>query len=308
MKTFILAAAASAVVVAAAPTKKTVTLNNGVEMPLVALGTWQYDNSTARDAIKLALPLGFTHIDTAENYANQWGVGEALAGVPRDSYFLTSKTVPCTADTEEACYNQTMSDFAGDLVALQLDHVDLMLLHGPAHRGTGSCDAAACEKDRGQWKAYQELYKQGKAKAIGVSNYCVSCFDCLLGAEGVTVVPAVNQVAFHVGMGDDPLGLASYCEKKGIVLQAYSPLGTGQLISDAGLAAIGQAHGKSGPQVALKWIVQKGIPLATKANETAYLKEDIDVFDWTLSDAEMAALSARTSPLSPFGPSWACSA
>ena len=304
MKGVVLAAAGCSVLAA----NPTVTLNNGVEMPLVALGTWQYDNATATEAIKLALPLGFTHIDTAENYGNQWGVGKALAGVPRDSYFLTSKTVPCTADTEEACFNQTMSDFAGDLEALKLDYVDLMLLHGPAHRGSGKCDAAACEKDRGQWKAYQELYKQGKAKAIGVSNYCVSCFSCLLGQPGVTVVPAVNQVAFHVGMGVDPLGLVSYCKEKGIVVQAYSPLGNGQLISDAGLAAVGKAHGKSGPQVALKWIVQKGIPLATKANETEYLKEDIDVFDWTLTDAEMAALDARTSPLSPFGPSWACSA
>ena len=251
---------------------------------------------------------GYVHIDTAESYKNQWGVGKALASKPRDSFFLTSKTLPCTADSEEACYNQTMSDFAGDLKALKVDYVDLMLLHGPAHRGKGSCDAGACEKDRGQWKAYQEMYKQGKAKAIGVSNYCVSCFDCLLGQPGVTVVPAVNQVAFHVGMGDDPEKLVSFCKSKGVVVQAYSPLGDGKLIGDAGLDAIGKAHGKTGPQVALRWIVQKGIPLATKANETEFLKEDIDVFDWSLSDAEMSTLSARTSPGSPFGPSWACSA
>jgi len=303
-KSIILAAVASATLAA----NPTITLNNGVKMPVVALGTWQYDNETAHDAIKLALPLGFTHIDTAENYDNQWGVGKALVGVPRDSYFLTSKTVPCTADTEDACYNQTMSDFAGDLKALQLDYVDLMLLHGPGHRGAGKCDAKTCEKDRGQWKAYQDLYKQGKAKAIGVSNYCVSCFDCLLGQTGVTVMPAVNQVAFHVGMGDDPEKLVSFCKEKGIVVQAYSPLGNGKLISDAGLKAIGAAHGKTGPQAALRWIVQKGLPLATKANVTEYLKQDIDVFDWSLTDAEMGTLSARTSPGSPFGPSWACSA
>jgi diketogulonate reductase-like aldo/keto reductase len=187
-----------------------------------------------------------------------------------------------------------------------MDYVDLMLIHGASHRGTGKCDAAACTKDRGQWKAYQELYKQGKAKAIGVSNYCVSCFECLLGQPGTTVVPAVNQVEFHVGMGDDPEKLFSYCKEKGIVIQAYSPLGNGKLIGDAGLDAIGKAHGKTGAQVALKWIVQKGIPLATKADEKEFLKEDIDVFDWSLSDAEMSTLSARTSPAGT--PSWACSA
>jgi diketogulonate reductase-like aldo/keto reductase len=306
MKSITLIAATAVMAVLAAD--PTVTLNNGVKMPVIALGTWQWDNETAHDAIKLALPLGFTHIDTAENYNNQWGVGKALAGVPRNSFFLTSKTIPCTGTTEEECYNQTMSDFAGDLKALQLDHVDLMLLHGPAHRGKGKCDAAACSKDRGQWKAYQDLYKQGKARAIGVSNYCVTCFDCLLGQPGITVVPAVNQVAFHVGMGDDPEQLVSYCESKNITVQAYSPLGNGLLITDPGLKAIGAVHGKTGPQVALRWIVQKGLPLATKANVTEYLKQDIDVFDWSLTDAEMKALSARTSPASPFGPSWACTA
>jgi diketogulonate reductase-like aldo/keto reductase len=179
----------------AAASDPTVTLNNGIKMPLVALGTWQYDDATAEKAIKLALPLGFTHIDTAESYKNQKGVGKALVGVKRDSYFLTTKTLPCSGKTEAACYAQTMSDFNGDLKDLGVDYVDLILLHGASHRGEGKCDAAACTKDLGQWKAYQDMYKQGKAKAIGVSNYCVSCFDCLLGQPNVTVVPAVNQVS-----------------------------------------------------------------------------------------------------------------
>eukprot|EP00935_MAST-01C_sp_MAST-1C-sp1_P002049 g2049.t1 len=275
-------------------------------MPLVALGTWQYDNATAAEAIKLALPLGFTHIDTAESYFNQIGVGQALAGVDRKSYFLTTKTFPCRNETEEACYNQTMSDFELDLKDLGVDYVDLILLHGASHRGKGSCDAAACTKDLGQWKAYQDMYKQGKAKAIGVSNYCISCFDCLLGQPGVDVVPAVNQIQFHVGMGDDPDALLSYCAKKGIVVQAYSPLGNGKLIADADLATIGKAHGKSSAQVALKWIIDKGLPLATKANTTEYLKEDIDLFSWNLTTSERATLSAKTSPVGT--PSWACTA
>merc|ERR1740138_582285 len=124
------------------------------------------------------------------------------------------------------------------------------------------------------------MYKAGKAKAIGVSNYCVSCFDCLIGQPGVEVVPAVNQVELHVGMGDDPEGLVSYCAKHNIVIQAYSPLGNGKLITDSALAEVGKTYSKSAAQVALKWIVQKGLPVATKANKEEYLKEDIDVFGW----------------------------
>jgi diketogulonate reductase-like aldo/keto reductase len=283
-----------------------VTLNNGIKMPIVALGTWQYDDTQAEAAIKLALPLGFTHIDTAESYKNQKGVGKAIAGVDRSSYFLTTKTLPCSQATEGACYNQTMSDFEGDLADLQVDYVDLILLHGASHRGQGTCDAAACEKDRGQWKAYQDMYKKGKAKAIGVSNYCISCFECLLGQPGIDVVPAVNQVQYHVGMGDDPHTLLSYCAKKGIVIQAYSPLGNGKLISDAALSDIGKPMGKSAAQVALKWIVDKGLPLATKADKAEYLKEDIDLFSWNLTSTDTAKLSAMTTPAGL--PSWACTA
>jgi len=284
----------------------TVTLNNGLKMPIVALGTWQYDDATAEAAINMALPLGFTHIDTAESYKNQVGCGKALAKADRKSFFLTTKTLPCTHDTEDACYNQTMSDFEGDLKDLAVDYVDLILLHGASHRGKGKCDASACAKDRGQWKAYQDMYKKGKAKAIGVSNYCISCFDCLLGQPGIDVVPAVNQVQFHVGMGDDPHSLLSYCAAKGIVVQAYSPLGNGKLIGDAALTAIGKPLGKSAAQVALKWIVDKGLPVATKANKVEYLKEDIDLFSWNLTSTDVSKLSAMTTPAGL--PSWACSA
>jgi diketogulonate reductase-like aldo/keto reductase len=198
----------------------------------ISLGTWQYNDTVAADAIAKGLKAGFTHIvrhlnsssrysedatcrqpsslaavaqDTAENYQNQKGVGAALKGLPRDSYFLTTKTVPCSKMTEAECMASTTKDFLGDLTDLGLDYVDLILLHGPSAHGA-KCDKLACAKDIGQWKAYEALYKAGKAKAIGVSNYCVSCYECLIGAPGVTVVPAVNQIEFHAGMGPDPAG------------------------------------------------------------------------------------------------------
>lgn len=273
----------------------------------MALGTWQFDNDTAAKAIQLGMAAGFTHIDTAESYGNQVGVGKALAAYPRSSFFLTTKTLPCSSVGGPAgsCYKQTMADVESDLQQLNVSYVDLILLHGASHRGPGSCDAAVCAADAEQWRAYTEIYKAGKARAIGVSNYCASCFECLLKDSG-TLVPVVNQVQFHVGMGDDPQGLISYCEKKGIIVQAYSPLGNGKLITDSSLKSIGAQHNKSAAQVALKWVVDKGLAVVTKSDKSKYLGEDIDVYSWNLTQAETAQLSANTAY--PDVPSWACTA
>lgn len=186
--------------------------------------------------------------------------------------------------------------------------MDLILLHGPSHMGAGACSKGSCAKDLGQWKAYEKLYKAGKAKAIGVSNYCKSCLECLLGQDGVTVTPAVNQIELHVGMGIDPEGLVSFSTDKGIVVQAYSPLGNGKLISDPLLASIGKAQKppRTAAQIALKWVVQLGYAVATKADSSAYLKEDFDIFAWNMTDAQQASLSAATDPAGR--PSWACTA
>lgn len=287
----------------------TITLNNGVVMPQLALGVWQYDNATAEGAIALAFEAGFRQIDTAEMYGNQVGVGSAVAkliagGMKRSDIFVTTKTLPCKLDTPDACFTQTMKDIEGDLSALNLDYVDLILLHAPSTGvHTGACNAAACAINKAQWQAYESIYKQGKAKAIGVSNYCQSCLECLMG--GNTTVPAVNQFQLHVGMGPDPTGLVSYGKTKGIVTQAYSPLGNGKLPGDGALANIGQKHGKSGAQVALKWLIQKGLSVSTKANSSAYLQEDIDVFDWTLTADEVQELDSDNDY--PGSPCWACS-
>merc|ERR1740117_1642482 len=146
---------------AKAATNPTITLNNGVKMPQMVLGTWQYNDSIAADAIAKGWKGGFTHFDTAESYKNQVGVGQGInaiiaSGVKRSDIFLTTKTLPCTEHTTELCYQQTKKDIAGDFADLKLDYVDLILLHGASHRGQGPCDQGACDADRGQWKAYEE--------------------------------------------------------------------------------------------------------------------------------------------------------
>merc|ERR1711881_474460 len=147
--------------------------------------------------------------------------------------------------------------------------------------------AAACLEDAN---------KAGKAKAIGVSNYCQSCFECIL--KNATVVPAVNQVQYHVGEGADPIGLKTYMDSKGIVMMAYSAMAQGskELISGPLTNGIGAHYNKSGAQVALKWVAQHNVPLVTKASNPKYLAQDIDLFDFELSPTDVSALDAATKP------------
>ena len=165
-----------------------VKLNNGVEMPMISLGTWQYSKPVAKSTVKLGISLGFNHIDTANDYRNQDAVGEALAGLNRSSYFLTTK-VP--SQTGNDAYAKTSADLADDLSLLKLEYVDLMLVHFPPHGNTQHC--AAMQE---QWRAMEDFYKAKKARAIGVSNFDSANLASLCGSSNAecTVVPAVNQV------------------------------------------------------------------------------------------------------------------
>merc|ERR1712048_523513 len=277
------------------PHKKTPTCspmyNTGADMPMISLGTWQYDDSTAEAAVKLALQTGFNHIDTANDYNNQVGVGRALKGVDRSSYFLTTKVPP-------GSYAATQKALQQDLDQLGLDYVDLMLVHFPPTFNN-------CKEMQDQWRAVEEFYKAGKAKAVGVSNYCISSLKCI--AQTATVTPAVNQVKFHVGMGTDPAGLKSYCDSKGIHVQAYSPLGDGtsELITGALVTSIGKAHNMTGAQVSLRWLIETGVPLTTKTTKESHLRENLGIFGFVLADTEKSQLDDATTPAGK--PSFACS-
>eukprot|EP00928_Gymnodinium_smaydae_P033935 TRINITY_DN24168_c0_g4_i1.p1 TRINITY_DN24168_c0_g4~~TRINITY_DN24168_c0_g4_i1.p1 ORF type:complete len:277 (-),score=47.07 TRINITY_DN24168_c0_g4_i1:67-897(-) len=224
-----LAVLAASLVYAGCSQARTVRLRNGVEMPLVAAGTWQYNDTQAEESVAAALKVGFTMIDTAYDYYNQAGVGRAIqkAGIARESLFVETKVPGCGFDgtSTSDCYGSTKTLLEKDLSLLNLSYVDLVIIHFPPKAAflMRSCHLWVCNEVWDQWRAMEEFYKAGKAKAIGVSNFCPSCFACLEGKA--TVLPMVNQVAYHIGMGPDAAGFKSYADKHQIVLQAYSPLG-----------------------------------------------------------------------------------
>lgn len=284
---------------------------------MIAAGTWQYNSSQAYESIKAALASGFTMVDTAYDYNNQDGVGRAIATVPRERVFVETKVPGCLLDPSMKdpfhCYDSTKRAIEADLRLLNVSYIDLVILHFPpgqtmVFRSCGNL-TGSCQMAREQWRAMEEFYKAGKLRAIGVSNYCPSCFDCLSNAE---VFPMVNQVMYHIGMGVDPHGFMSYGRSRGVVTQAYSVLGNAPWSGHAAeeitkgnlTSTIGLAHGKSSVQVALKWVVEQGVPAVTKSSNPAHLASDLDLWSWNFTADELSALNKHGSP---WGfPSFAC--
>jgi len=275
-----------------------------VNLPMSGLGTWQYNNTRAGAAATLALSVGYTHIDTALGYGNQVGIAAALkaSARPRESYFITSK-IPggLGFDNATAALDQSLAQ-------LEIPYVDLMLTHFPASWGGVGGKAVR----QAEWKALEAFYKAGKARAIGVSHYCENHIADIM--EVATVQPAVNQVQYHVGMAAPsthflnatdmpvPNTLAGQPSYKGIVYQPFSslcgPCGTTELIDGPIVVGIGKKYtpARSGAQVSLRYLIQRGMPVIPKSDDKDYLIENIDLFDWELTDADMATLDGLKSP------------
>jgi len=292
-----------------------------LQMPVVAAGTWQYDTADAQKSVTAALSVGVRHIDAAHDYcadgstgacargSNGPGIAAAVAasGLARSQLWITTKVPGCGAQGIgfDTCAADSLAAAEKNLEELQTAYVDLLLVHFPPNGGCGPHNCAAM---RAQWKALSTLLDANKTRALGVSNWCVSCFKCLADGDADAVLPSVNQVKFHIGMGADPEGLLSYVKSAGIVLQAYSPLGdnTHELISGPLVTRLGAAHFKTGVQAALKWIWQHGVAVTTKSLNATHLAQDLDLFTWSLSADEMAEADASATP--PGTPSFMCKA
>jgi diketogulonate reductase-like aldo/keto reductase len=246
-------------------------LANGNPIPLLALGVWQVpDGSECLTSVRDALELGYRHIDTAQAYGNEESVGRALrdSGVARDEVFVTTKFYPGSKDP--------VQEIEKSLKRLKMDSVDLYLVHWPQGGPTWA------------WEGMQKAQELGHAKAIGVSNF--SADELGQVTDGASIPPAVNQVQFSPF--EFRSGLLDACERSGVVLEAYSPLGTGRHLDDPVVGRIAESVGRSPAQVLIRWCVQREIVVLPKSTHKERIAENAAIFDFSLSDADMAALDA----------------
>jgi len=318
------------VVVAAtvcAATPRTVRLSNGLSMPTIIYGSGgavtQDNVSASATAVALAVSsaVGFPGIDCANNYHNQVGVAQGIAasGTPRADIWLQTKIPPCGHSNirHGHCFEDSLKVFDQNLQQLDTDYVELTLIHAPPCVPNSTwadaecvwvdpydedhypqhCNCAAtepCQMMQDQWRALEQRLAEGKTRAIGVSNFCVPCLECI--AKVSTTIPQVNQLQFHAGMagGADPKGLLSYCMSRGIQVQAYSPLGGEQASAVLGspvLQAVADAHNKSTAQVALQWVIKLGYSLTTATYSQAHMIDDMDLFGWEMTLDEIASVT-----------------
>ncbi|MFG2717715.1 aldo/keto reductase [Streptomyces sp. NPDC048416] len=254
-----------------------ITLNNGVEMPQLGFGVWQVPDDEAAKAVATALESGYRSIDTAAIYENERGTGKAVAasGVAREELFVTTKLW----NTEQG-YDSTLRAFDASLDKLGLDYVDLYLIHWPVPAKDAYVDT---------YKAFEKIYADGRARAIGVSNFQPEHLERLL--DETSVVPAVNQIELHPQLAQATS--RALHTKHAITTEAWSPLGQGRgLLGVPTVVAIAQKHGRTAAQVVLRWHLQIGNVVIPKSVTPSRIKENIDVFGFELDADDLAALAA----------------
>jgi len=267
------------------PTVPTITLNNGVEIPQLGFGVFQVPPPETKDATLAALEVGYRHIDTAQMYGNEKGVGDALAesGLPREEVFVTSKLNNGFLDRQSA-----LDSFDRTLEALGSDHVDLFLIHWPLPTVADYVD---------RWRTMEEIYASGRARAVGVSNFQPSHLRRL--AAETTVTPAVNQVEVHPYLRQDEV--RAFDAEHGIATEAWSPIAQGKVLDDPTIVRIAESLCRTPAQVTLRWHVQRGDIVFPKSVTRSRVEENFALFDFELSETDMASIDAlnrdeRTGP------------
>ncbi|MDQ0429204.1 diketogulonate reductase-like aldo/keto reductase [Planomicrobium stackebrandtii] len=255
----------------------TTTLHNGVKMPWLGLGVFKVeDGEEVVQSIKTALEVGYRSIDTAAIYGNEEGVGKAIAeaNVPREELFITTKVWNANHG-----YEATLTAFDESMEKLGLDYLDLYLIHWPL---------PSKGKFAETWKALEKLYKDGRVRAIGVSNFKVTHLEEII--EDCEVVPMVNQVEYHPRFNQRELH--DFCKKHGIQLEAWSPLMQGELLNEPALMEIAKEYSKSTAQIIIRWDIQTGVVTIPKSVKPHRIAENADVFDFEISQENMDKINA----------------
>lgn len=258
-------------------------LSNGVEIPVLALGTWFIDDDKVEEAVKSAVKLGYRHIDTAQAYGNEQGVGKGIRScdVPREQIFVTSKVA-----AEYKTYEEAAASIDRSLANMGLDYIDMMIIHSPQPWDkVNQSEDRYVEGNRAAWRALEDAYKAGKLHAIGVSNFLQEDIENLW--DTAEIKPMVNQVLCHIS--NSPLELIDYCQKNGMVMEAYSPVAHGEALQNKAIADMAEKYGVTIPQLCIRFDIQLGMIVLPKTANPEHMKVNGDV-DFIISDKDMEIL------------------
>ena len=260
----------------------TLTLNNNIKIPQLGLGTWFIDDANVAEAVKAAATLGYRHFDTAQAYGNERGVGEGIqnCGISREELFVVSKVA-----AEHKTYEDAKQGIDETLKKMGLDYLDMMIIHSPQPWDkVNQCDDRYVEGNRAAWKALEDAYKEGKLRAIGVSNFQISDLKNLM--ETCEIKPMVNQILCHIS--NTPLELIKFCQENDIVIEAYSPIAHGEILHQPEIKAIADKYGVSVPQLCIRYVLQLGAIALPKTANPSHMENNSKVdFEITAEDMEI---------------------
>lgn len=263
--------------------EKRLTFTNGKTIPVIGLGTWHVEPEDAARTVEYALRNGYKHIDTARTYWNEEGVGLGIkaSGVKREDFFLTTKISAFSKSYEAA-----KQDLEASFIALDTDYIDLVIIHAP--RPWDEMDISPIEnhyydENIEVWRVLEEAYEAGKVKAIGVSNFEIDDLDHLF--KVAKIKPMLNQIKYHIGNRDEKL--VQYCQEHDLVVEAYSPIGTGKLLKHPEIQKIADKYNKSTAQIAIRYAYQKGLVVLPKSTHEKYIEENIQIdFELSIEDLD----------------------
>lgn len=260
------------------------TLRNGIKIPVLGLGTWFIDDDKADKAVISAVKIGYRHIDTAQAYGNERGIGAGVkaCGIPREELFITSKVA-----AEAKTYDAAAKSIDETLQKMELDYIDLMLIHSPQPWAEWRDEKRYFEENIQVWKALEDAYKAGKIKAIGVSNFLMDDLENLLAH--CEIKPMVNQLLIHIG--NTPAELIAYCQEQGIVVEAYSPIAHGEALKNETIVEMAQKYGVSVPQLCIKYVLNLGTVALPKTANVEHMQNNANL-NFEISNEDMDVLKA----------------
>ena len=263
-------------------TEETYTLANGLAIPKLALGTWLIPDEEAPAAVRSAIQAGYRHIDTAQAYENERGVGEGIrnSGVPREKIFLTTKVA-----AENKTYEEAAASIDESLRKLDCGPADLIIIHCPQPWAEFRGEKRYFAENKEVWKALEDAYKAGKTKAIGVSNFLID--DLVNILDGCRIRPMVNQILLHIG--ETPTALLEFCKQEGILVEAYSPIAHGAALKSEEVAKMAARYGVTIPQLCIRYTLQLGTVSLPKSTKPEHIRSNAQL-DFVISQEDMAAL------------------